>query len=160
MGRQHQHNSSQLFAFEAESLWYAAAIEHVQISGWQEIEQLRDKSRQSNLEGTQHQTPYDPLRHQVFNVRIEGLEQASSLQKFPITQSRSLDESNRRTVTQQQTEVDRLRCQFFFLKKSALSVFQQKKQLLDIERATCCQTHDTLKNSQNAGHNLGRLALL
>ena len=66
MGRQHQHNSSQLFAFELQSLWYAAEIEHVQNSGWQEIEQLRDKSRQSKLEGTQYQTPYDPLRHLVF----------------------------------------------------------------------------------------------
>ena len=111
MRRQHQHNSSQLFAFEAESLRYAAAIEHVQNSGWEEIEQLRNKSRQSTLEGTQYQTPYDPLRHQVFNLRIEGLEQASSLRKLLITQSRTLDEFNGRTVTQQQTEVDRLRCQ-------------------------------------------------
>ena len=65
MGRQHQHNSSQLFALEPESLWYADATEHVQNSGWEEIEQLRNKSRQSNLEGTLYQTLYDPLRHQV-----------------------------------------------------------------------------------------------
>ena len=69
MGLQHQHNSSQLFPFEPESLWYAAAIEHVQNSGWQEIEQLRNKSRQSNLEGTLNQTLYDPLRHQVLNFK-------------------------------------------------------------------------------------------
>ena len=120
----------QLHTDEDEDPFHAAEPKKKHNVGLEEMEHVRNELNCSTVVGAQYQsclnqTEYRQtflfltfkLRRGIFALQtnVQSLEQAVRLQEHLASQSRTDSEAKRATISQQQTEIDRLRSQIFYI---------------------------------------------